>query len=125
MFRYRTCWRLPGVGLATVGGFVTGLISTGLPEILTTQLIVRCRVPPRVAIVTSVFVLAIAATAGAAVHALNATPVLYVVAWSIPGILVGGTVGTRVSKHVPSELMETDLGVIFVLGGVVVLATTL
>ncbi|WP_332312651.1 sulfite exporter TauE/SafE family protein, partial [Natronomonas sp.] len=26
-FRYRTCWRAPGVGLASVGGFVTGLIS--------------------------------------------------------------------------------------------------
>ena len=121
-FTYDTCWRPPGIGLATVGGFVTGLISAGLPEITTTQLIVRCRLPPRVAIATSVFVLGVAALAGAAVHALAATPVWYVVAWSIPGVLVGGSVGTRIGKYLPSELMETGLGVVFALVGGIVLA---
>lgn len=124
-FRYDTCWRPPGVGLATIGAFITGLISAGLPELTTTQLIVRCRLPPRVAIATSVFVLAIAATAGAIVHALTATPVWYVVAWSIPGVLIGGTIGTRFGKHVPSDLMETGLGGVFVLVGILVLGLEL
>jgi uncharacterized membrane protein YfcA len=122
-FTYDTCWRPPGMALSTVGAFVTGLISAGLPEIVTTQLIVRCRIPPRVAVATSVFVLAIAATAGAIVHALTATPVWYVVAWSIPGVVVGGTIGTRAGKYVPSELMETGLGVVFGVVGLIVLAT--
>jgi uncharacterized membrane protein YfcA len=122
-FTYDTCWRLPGVALSTVGAFITGLISAGLPEIVTTQLIVRCRIPPRVAVATSVFVLAIAASAGALVHAVTATPVWYVVAWSIPGVVVGGTIGTRIGKYVPSEVMETGLGVVFSAVGVVVLAT--
>jgi hypothetical protein len=120
-FTYDTCWRPPGVGLSTVGGFITGLISAGLPEIVTTQLIVRCRVPPRVAVATSVFTLAIAAGAGALVHALTATPVWYVVAWSIPGVVLGGTVGTRVGKYVPSDLMEVGLGIVFALVGAIVL----
>ena len=124
-YTYDTCWRPPGVGLATAGGFITGLISAGLPEITTTQLIVRCRLPPRVAIATSVFVLAVAAIAGAAVHALAATPVWYVVAWSIPGVLIGGTIGTRVGKYVPSEIMEPALGVVFAIVGVIVLASEL
>ncbi|MBX0325520.1 sulfite exporter TauE/SafE family protein [Halomicroarcula sp. F13] len=124
-FRYDTCWRPPGVALSTVGGFVTGLISAGLPEIVTTQLIVRCRIPPRVAVATSVFVLGITAVAGAVVHALTATPVWYVVAWSIPGVLIGGTIGTRVGKYVPSELMETGLGVVFAIVGGIVLALEL
>ncbi|WP_435186502.1 sulfite exporter TauE/SafE family protein [Halobellus sp. EA9] len=124
-FTYDTCWRPPGVGLATAGGFITGLISAGLPEVTTTQLIVRCRLPPRVAVATSVFVLAVAALAGAAVHALAATPVWYVVAWSIPGVLIGGTVGTRVGKYVPSEVMEPALGAVFSVVGVVVLASEL
>jgi hypothetical protein len=124
-YTYDTCWRLPGVGLATAGGFITGLISAGLPEITTTQLIVRCRLPPRATIATSVFVLGVAAIAGAAVHALAATPVWYVVAWSIPGVLVGGTVGTRVGKYVPSEVMEPALGVVFAVVGVVVLGSEL
>jgi uncharacterized membrane protein YfcA len=123
VFSYETCWRPPGIGLATVGGFITGLISAGLPELTTTQLIVRCRLPPRVAVATSVFVLAIAAVAGAAVHALAATPVWYVVAWSVPGVLVGGTVGTKVGRYVPSEIMEPVLGVVFALVGVIVLVS--
>lgn len=124
-FEYDTCWRPPGVSLATAGGFVTGLISAGLPEIVTTQLIVRCRVPPRVAVATSVFVLAIAAVAEAPVHALTATPVWYVVAWSIPGVLVGGTLGTRFGKYVPSDVMERALGVVFALVGLLVLGVEL
>lgn len=124
-FTYDTCWRPTGVGLATVGGFITGLISAGLPEVTTTQLIVRCRLPPRVAVATSVFVLAIAAIAGAIVHALAATPVWYIVAWSIPGVLMGGTIGTRVGKYVPNEIMEPALGVVFTIVGVIVLGTEL
>ena len=120
-YRYDTCWRPPGVALATVGGFVTGLISAGLPEIVTTQLVIRCRIPPRVAVATSVFTLAIAATAGAAVHALSATPVWYVVAWSVPGVVVGGTIGTRIGKYVPTDVMEVGLGVIFGAVGTLVL----
>jgi len=110
-----------GVVLATTGRFITGLISAGLPEVVTTQLVIRCRIPPRVAVATSVFVLAIAAGAGAAVHALSATPVWYVVAWSVPGVLVGGTIGTRVGKFVPEDAMEEGLGVVFGLVGVLVL----
>ncbi|MFY4814769.1 sulfite exporter TauE/SafE family protein [Haloarcula sp. AONF1] len=124
-FTYDTCWRTPGVALSTVGGFITGLISAGLPEIVTTQLIVRCRVPPRVAVATSVFVLGVTAIAGALVHALTATPVWYVVAWSIPGVLVGGAIGTRVGKYIPSDLMETGLGVVFGIVGAIVLALEL
>lgn len=124
-FVYDTCWRPPGVTLATVGGFITGLISAGLPEIVTTQLIVRCRMPPRVAVATSVFTLGVAAGAGALVHALSASPVWWVVAWSIPGVLVGGTIGTRVAKYVPSDVMELGLGLVFGLVGLFVLGVEL
>lgn len=125
VYRYQTCWRSPGVALSGIGGFVTGLISAGLPEIVTTQLVTRCRLPPRVAVATSVFVLAITASVGAAIHALTATPVWYVVVWSIPGVIVGGTIGTRVGKYVPEELMEVGLGVVFGLVGVLVLGIEL
>jgi uncharacterized membrane protein YfcA len=125
VFEYDTCWRPPGVGLAGIGAFVTGLISAGLPEIVTTQLVVRCRVPPRVAIATSVFVLAITASVGAFVHALTATPVWWVVAWSIPGVLIGGQIGTRIGRYLPSDRMETGLGVVFSGVGALVLGVEL
>ena len=122
VYRYPTCWRLPGVLMAAVGGALTGMISAGLPEISTTQLVVRCRVPPRVAIATSVFTLAIVAAVGASIHALSAEPVWRVVGWSIPGVLVGSTVGSRVGKHLPAALMEKVLGVVFGGVGLLVLA---
>ncbi|MFB6219119.1 MAG: TSUP family transporter, partial [Halobacteriaceae archaeon] len=107
------------------GAFVTGLISAGLPEITTTQLVARCRLPPRVAVATSVFVLALTATVGALIHAASARPAWYVVVGSVPGVLVGSTVGTRLSKRVPSDLMETVLGVVFGAVGVGVLVIEL
>jgi uncharacterized membrane protein YfcA len=69
-----------------------------------------------------VFTLAVAAIAGALVHALTATPVWWVVAWSIPGVIVGSTVGSRIGRYIPSELMETGLGVVFAVVGGIVLA---
>jgi uncharacterized membrane protein YfcA len=121
VYRYPTCWRPPGVGMAAGGGLITGMISAGLPEIVTAQLVLRCRVPPRVAIATSVFVLAITAAVGAVVHAFSAQPVWYVVIWSVPGVLIGSAIGSRVGKYLPADLMEKVLGSIFALVGIGVL----
>ncbi len=122
VYEYSTCWRPPGVMMAAAGGALTGMISAGLPEISTTQLVVRCKLPPRVAIATSVFTLAITASVGAAIHALSATPIWSVVGWSIPGVLIGSTIGSRVGKYVPSAIMEKALGVVFGAVGALVLA---
>ena len=108
--------------MAAVGGALTGMISAGLPEISTTQLVVRCRVPPRVAIATSVFTLAIVAAVGAGIHALSAQPVWQVVGWSIPGVLIGSTIGSRIGKYLPAKSMEKGLGVVFGSVGILVLA---
>lgn len=121
VFEYPTCWRPPGVVMAAVGGTLTGMISAGLPEISTTQLVVRCRVPPRVAVATSVFTLAVVAAVGAGIHALSATPVWQVVGWSIPGVLIGSTIGSRVGKYLPAKIMEKILGAVFAGVGMLVL----
>lgn len=124
-YEYPTCWRPPGVALAGLGGLFTGLVSAGLPEISTTQLVVRCRVPPRVAVATSVFVLAITALVAAGIHAAAAAPAWTVVGWSVPGVLVGSLVGSRVGQWLPSALMEKLLGGVFAAVGTLVLALQL
>ena len=121
VYEYPTCWRPPGVAMAAVGGVLTGMISAGLPEISTTQLVVRCRVPPRVAIATSVFVLAVVAAVGAGIHALSAEPVWPVVGWSVPGVLIGSTIGSRVGRYLPAKVMEKGLGLVFGAVGLLVL----
>lgn len=125
VYRYPTCWRPPGVAMASAGGAITGMISAGLPEIVTAQLVLRCRVPPRVAVATSVFVLAVTAIVGSAVHAFHAEPVWYVVVWSIPGVLIGSAVGSRAGKYMPDDLMEFGLGILFGVVGAGVLALEL
>jgi uncharacterized membrane protein YfcA len=45
-----------------------------------------------------------------------------VIAWSVPGVIVGGTIGTRAGKYVPNEVMEPALGGVFALVGGIVLA---
>ena len=121
VYEYPTCWRTPGVILAGIGGLFTGLISAGLPEISTTQLVLRCRMPPRVAIATSVFTLAIVALVGAGIHALSTSPPLHVVGWSVPGVLVGSTIGSRIGAYIPARVMEKGLGVLFGSVGLLVL----
>lgn len=58
---------------------------------------------------------------GAGIHALAARPVWPVVAWSIPGVLLGSTIGSQVGKYMPAKLMEKALGVVFVPVGLLVL----
>lgn len=125
VYEYPTCWHLPGSVMAAIGGAITGVISAGLPEISTTQLVVRCRVPSRVAVATSVFTLAITASIGAGIHALSAQPAWHVVGWSIPGVLIGSTLGSRIGSYLPTALMVKILGGVFAAVGVLVLVLQL
>ena len=125
VYVYPVCRPVLGPFLAAAGGLLTGVISAGLPEITTTHLVVQCRVPPRVAVATSVFTLAITAFVGASIHALVAAPAWHVVGWSVPGVLVGSTVGSRIGHYLPPAAMEKGLGVVFGLVGALVLALQL
>jgi uncharacterized membrane protein YfcA len=78
-YKYRTCRRPFGVSLAGIGAFLNGMVSAGLPEVTTTQLIVRCHLPPRVAVATAIFVLTVTDFFTAGVHALSPTPAWFVV----------------------------------------------
>ncbi len=124
-YRLPRCSRAPGILLAGFGGALTGVISAGLPELNTTQMILRCRTPARIAVATSVFTLAVTAVAGAAVHALAAEPAWHVVQWSIPGVLVGSWIGSRVAKYLPGPMLERVLGVLFLAVGGLVLVLEL
>ena len=119
-YSYRTCNRPIGVSLAGIGAFLTGLISAGLPEITTTQLIIRCHIPPRVAVATSIFVLTVTVFFAAGVHALSSQPAWHVVTWSVPGVIVGAQIGTRLQGKVPAHISERILGSLFLAVGLLV-----
>lgn len=112
-YTYRVCNRRIGVPLAGLGAALTGLMSAGLPEITTTQLILRCRIPSRVAVATSILVLTVTVFFAAGIHAFAGEPAWYVVVWSIPGVIVGAQIGPRVQGKVPSHVAERALAVVF------------
>lgn len=121
-YSYRTCNRSIGVTLAGIGAFLTGLMSAGLPEITTTQLMLRCHIPLRVAVATAIFVLTVTVFFAAGVHALSAQPAWHVVIWSIPGVMIGAQIGPRLQGKVPPVIAERVLASLFLSIGILVVA---
>jgi len=123
IYSYKTCRRYIGVTLSGLGGFLTGLVSMGLPEITTQQLTLRCHIPSRVAVATAIFVLTVTVFFAAGVHALESEPAWYVVAWSIPGVIIGAQFGPRFAGRIPTHIAERVIATLFFAIGILVVAT--
>ena len=121
-YRYVRPSRGISQALGAFGAFITGLMSSGLPEINTTQLVLRGRVPPRIAVGTSITILTVTVFFAAGIHALGGEPAWHVVVWSIPGVITGAQIGPRIQGKIPANLAERLLAVVFVAVGVLVLA---
>ena len=127
--RYKVCNHTEGRLIAGIGGLFVGLISTGLGELNGYFLLRRCRVPSTVSIATSVFVVAGTALAASAGHFINFTQaggevlntVLSIVIFTVPGVILGGQLGSRVARIITQRTMETGLGVLFILVAVLTL----
>jgi hypothetical protein len=121
--RYTVCNRAEGRLISGVGGLFIGLISTGLGELNGYFLLQRCRVPSKVSVATSVFVVALTALSASAGHlvrfvtiggdALNT--VLSIVIFTVPGVIVGAQLGSKVASRIPQKVLERGLGVLFIL----------
>lgn len=109
-----------------IGGLFVGLISTGLGELNDYFLLKRCKVPSRVSVATSVFVIAVtvlAASGGHVARFAQAGPetynqVLSIVIFTVPAVLIGGQVGPKVAAKVPERVMQVTLSVLFILIGI-------
>ncbi len=120
---YTVCNRTEGRIIASIGALFVGMISTGLGELNGYFLLRRCRVPSRVSVATSVFVVALTALAASAGHVVNfirvggddITTVLSIVIFTVPGVIVGAQIGSRIASRIPPRLMEVSLGILFVL----------
>lgn len=120
---YTVCNRTEGRLIAGVGGLFVGLISTGLGELNGYFLLQRCRVPSRVSVATSVFIVALTALTASIGHFVRfaqtggevLTTVLSIVIFTVPGVILGAQLGSRVASHIPQKVMERGLGVLFIL----------
>lgn len=114
---YRVC-RLPQL-LATsmIAGLGSGLVAIGGGELNTPSMVIRCKIPLRVAAASSVFIMALTVMAGASTHVLVGKPVWSLALWTIPGAIVGGQLGSYLGSRLPSGLLKGWLSGLFVIVG--------
>lgn len=111
--------------MAGVGALFMGLISTGLGEMNGYFLLRRCNMPPKIAVATSVFILAITSLTASAGHMLKVIQLgsdslnlmFSLLLFTIPGVIIGGQVGSSIASHIPHRLLEIVLGTLFVIIG--------
>ncbi len=120
---YTVCNRTEGRLIAGVGALFVGMISTGLGELNGYFLLQRCRVPARVSVATSVFLVAftaLSASTGHFIHFINTgtyvlNTVLSICIFTVPGVIIGGQLGWRVASRVPQRTLERALGILFIM----------
>ena len=106
--------------ITSLGAFLTGLLSVGIGEVVVPQLTKR-GVPVAVAAATSVAVVIVTVAAasftliGQLIRAggLSAVP-WHLVAYTIPGVIIGGQIGPRLQGRVSQRTMERAIGVLFI-----------
>lgn len=113
-----------------LGGFLTGLLSVGIGEVVMPLLIRRYRFPVPVAAATSILVVIVTVMSASFTHissliaegGWNAVP-WNVVCYTIPAVIIGGQIGPRLQGVIPSKTMEKVIGVLFILIGAAMLWT--
>ena len=121
-YRYTRPGRTGTQAMGAGGAFLQGLMGAGLPEVTTTQLLLRGKLPPRVAIATSVTTLTVTVFFAALIHAIGGEPPWHVVLWSCPGALTGAQFGARLQAKLPPNVSQRFLAVVFTAVGVLVIA---
>ncbi|MBK8131024.1 MAG: sulfite exporter TauE/SafE family protein [bacterium] len=130
---YTVCNKNEGRLIAGIGALFMGMVSTGLGEMNGFFLLQRCRVPSKVAIATSVLIVAVTALVASIGHfytfvqqgpeTLNV--VYSLVIFTIPGVIIGGQLGSAVAGRIPPNALMRGLGVLFVLVAVLTLGEVL
>lgn len=133
VFEYDLCRYNEGRWGASLGGLLVGLISTGLGELNSYTLVMRCRIPTRVAVATSVVVVAATALAASVTHFIDFAidpgdtldTVLSIVAFTVPGVIIGGQLGPLLSQRVRGRRLVQLLGWLFLVVAAITLGEAL
>ncbi len=109
-----------GGAVTALGAFFTGLVSTGIGEVIMPQLVRRNRVPVAVAAATSVVVVISTTAAASATQiwglmsagGVGAVP-WNLVCYTIPGVLIGGQLGPLLQGRFSQGTMVRAIGLLF------------
>ena len=110
------------------GAFLTGILSVGIGEVVIPLLVKRYKVPVAVAAATSILVVIVTVMSASFAHistliaegGINAVP-WNLVAYTIPGVIIGGQIGPRLQGVVSSVMMEKVISVLFMIIGIAML----
>lgn len=127
-YRYRAPAQGVRGGIFTaVGAFLTGMVSVGIGEVIVPQLTKR-GVPVAIAAATSVAVVIVTAVCasftliGQLVSEAGLAAVPWnLVAYTIPGVIIGGQIGPRLQGRISHRTMELSIAGLFVVLGAAML----
>ncbi|WP_024546841.1 sulfite exporter TauE/SafE family protein [Picosynechococcus sp. NKBG15041c] len=120
---------LEGRLLSGIGALFLGMVSTGLGQMNGYFLIQRCRIPSKVAVATSVFIVAITAVLASIGHVMqffqaggdSLSTVFSLVIFTVPGVLIGAQLGSLVANYLSAKRLERGMGILFILVGSLIL----
>lgn len=121
--RYTVCNRTEGRILSGIGALFMGMVSTGLGEMNGYFLLQRCRVPSKVSVATSVFVVAVTALVASTGHFIQFAKngggvletVLSLIIFTVPGVIIGGQIGSKISSKIPQRVLEVGLAILLII----------
>lgn len=127
--RYTVCNRTEGRILSGIGALFMGMVSTGLGEMNGYFLLQRCRVPSKVSVATSVFVVAVTALVASTGHFIQFAKtggavletVLSLIIFTVPGVIIGGQIGSKISSKIPQRALEVGLAILFIIVAILTL----
>jgi len=125
-------WLLTWVMKSTslLGGLLVGMMSAGQGEINELNFLRRMRLPVAAASATSVFLVAMSASAGSILHAYFLlkkgnlsvfTDVISILVFTVPGVIVGAQIGVFLANRINARVMGKVVGVLFLVLAVLTL----
>lgn len=129
---YTVCNKTEGGILGGIGALFIGMISTGLGELNGYFFLKRCKVPGKVSVATSVFIVAVTALVASVGHALGFARsgpetlnlVASIIIFTIPGVIIGGQIGSYAAASIPQRVLELSLAILFILVSILMITTT-
>ncbi|MBT3349722.1 MAG: sulfite exporter TauE/SafE family protein [Nitrospinaceae bacterium] len=111
-----------GYAWSVMGGILVGLTGIGIGELTTTTLIIRNRLPVRVAVGTGIMIVFFTAFMATLVHAYVFSSGELKVHWNIlfmtiPAVACGGQVSPFINSRVDGEKMKAFLSLVFIVVG--------
>ena len=112
------------------GGLIVGMISAGLGEINELAFLKGMKLPISIASATSVFLVAMSATAGSVIHAYFLiaernvsvfSEVASILVFTVPGAIVGAQVGVILANIKNPRVMGKFVGILFLILAVLTL----